>query len=71
MRIAILIITVALLASPCFAADHSLSEKYVLVAEKKDGKQDSKKGGRVVIRGKGGKVTDVDKKPSNKKKDSK
>lgn len=71
MKRAILIIIAVLLVLPCFVQGQPLPESYVLVAAKKDDKQSTDHGGKVVIKGKGGKVTDVDKKPPKKKSNSK
>ncbi len=71
MKMYACLLTLALIASPCFAMDYPSQDGVVLLASadrKKDGKSS---GGKVVIKGKGGKVTDVKKKPGKKSKQSK
>ena len=68
MKICALILSLTLLATPCMAGVFSVPDGVVLVAaqgEKSNGQPTSRK---MIIKGKGGKVTDVDKKP---KKDGK
>ncbi len=67
MKIAALILSLTLMASPCFALEYPLPDSLIIVASNRDGKKNGgQPGGKVVISGKGGKVTDV-KKPKGKK----
>ncbi|MGL1862767.1 MAG: hypothetical protein OCC46_09635 [Pseudodesulfovibrio sp.] len=68
MKIAVLILSLTLLASPCLAGIYPDLDGGVLVASAQNKKKEHPESGKVVIKGKGGKVTDVDKKP---KKDGK
>jgi len=70
MRIIVLILSLILLAAPCLAGPLSFDDSVILAAVDKDkGKKDQPRG-KVVIKGKGGKVTDVDKKPKKNDKQS-
>ena len=69
MRVLVLFVTLALLASPA-AAGLSGHGEFLLAASTGDKKSDPPpSGGKVIIKGKGGKVTDVEQKP--KKNDKK
>lgn len=69
MRLITIVLTLALLATPCLAGFHSTQGDHMLVASNDKAKERDKdekhdhSGGKVVIKGKGGKVTDVKKKP--------
>ncbi|QJB55292.1 hypothetical protein [Pseudodesulfovibrio sp. zrk46] len=65
MRIFILILCL-MLATPCFAGTVAFDDQALLVAANDSKKKPSS--GKVVIKGKGGKVTDVQKKPKKKDK---
>lgn len=69
MKILILILSLVLVAAPCLAGDLPVRGEYLVAAAEKDKKDHGQgdRGGRVVIKGKGGKVTDV-KKPKKPKK---
>lgn len=68
MRIAILIISLTLLVSPALAVASPLDRPLVVAAAETTKKDTKSSGGKVVIKGKGGKVTDVQQKPKPKKK---
>jgi len=61
MRILVLIISLTLLAGPSLAGPMSYGDQIVIAAADNSKRKPSR--GKVVISGKGGKVTDVKKKP--------
>lgn len=69
MRIIVLIISLVLLAAPCLADMPVFDDRMIVVAAS-DGKK-KPTSGKVVIKGKGGKVTDVQKKQGKSGKKSK
>lgn len=70
MKYLVLTISLALLATPCAAGPVFDHGQYLLVASADRGQGQGQPGGKVVIKGKGGKVTDV-KKPKKGGKKSK
>lgn len=69
VRIIILLISLALLVVPCSAGTLSFDDQVLVADAGKDKKEPPR--GKVVIKGKGGKVTDVEKKPKKGNKKSK
>lgn len=72
MKLFTLVLSMALIASPCFAGSYPKQGDLQLVASAQGSKKKvgREHGGKVVIKGKGGKVTDVDKKTKKKGKKS-
>lgn len=63
MKIIVLTLSLFLLAAPCLAGPFADQGGSVMVASADSAKKKQPTSGKVVIKGKGGKVTDVEKKP--------